>query len=341
MPNLHGLTRSQGKPLKKNGKARAHTNIALIKYWGKADEALIIPMNNSLSVTLDRFYTETRVTFDETLTEDQLILNGEAVNAKESAKIQRYMEMIRKEAGISEHALIESENFVPTAAGLASSASAYAALAGACNEALQLGLSDKDLSRLARRGSGSASRSIYGGFAEWEKGNDDETSFAHRVEADGWENELAMVFVVINNKSKKVSSRSGMSLTRDTSRFYQYWLDNVEPDLKEIKEAIAQKDFKRMGEVIEANGLRMHATNLGAQPPFTYLVPESYDAMRIVHECREAGLPCYFTMDAGPNVKVLIEKKNQQAIVDKFLQEFDQSQIITSDITQSGVEIIK
>lgn len=327
--------------MKKNGKARAHTNIALIKYWGKADEALIIPMNNSLSVTLDRFYTETRVTFDETLTEDQLILNGEAVNAKESAKIQRYMEMIRKEAGISEHALTESENFVPTAAGLASSASAYAALAGACNEALQLGLSDKDLSRLARRGSGSASRSIYGGFAEWEKGNDDETSFAHRVEADGWENELAMVFVVINNKSKKVSSRSGMSLTRDTSRFYQYWLDNVEPDLKETKEAIAQKDFKRMGEVIEANGLRMHATNLGAQPPFTYLVPESYDAMRIVHECREAGLPCYFTMDAGPNVKVLIEKKNQQAIVDKFLQEFDQSQIITSDITQSGVEIIK
>ncbi|QFR06155.1 diphosphomevalonate decarboxylase [Staphylococcus haemolyticus] len=327
--------------MKKSGKARAHTNIALIKYWGKADEALIIPMNNSLSVTLDRFYTETRVTFDETLTEDQLILNGEAVNAKESAKIQRYMEMIRKEAGISEHALIESENFVPTAAGLASSASAYAALAGACNEALQLGLSDKDLSRLARRGSGSASRSIYGGFAEWEKGHDDESSFAHRVEADGWENELAMVFVVINNKSKKVSSRSGMSLTRDTSRFYQYWLDNVEPDLKEIKEAIAQKDFKRMGEVIEANGLRMHATNLGAQPPFTYLVPESYNAMRIVHECREAGLPCYFTMDAGPNVKVLIEKKNQQAIVDKFLQEFDQSQIITSDITQSGVEIIK
>lgn len=327
--------------MKKSGKARAHTNIALIKYWGKADEALIIPMNNSLSVTLDRFYTETRVTFDETLTEDQLILNGEAVNAKESAKIQRYMEMIRKEAGISEHALIESENFVPTAAGLASSASAYAALAGACNEALQLGLSDKDLSRLARRGSGSASRSIYGGFAEWEKGHDDESSFAHRIEADGWENELAMVFVVINNKSKKVSSRSGMSLTRDTSRFYQYWLDNVEPDLKETKEAIAQKDFKRMGEVIEANGLRMHATNLGAQPPFTYLVPESYDAMRIVHECREAGLPCYFTMDAGPNVKVLIEKKNQQAIVDKFLQEFDQSQIITSDITQSGVEIIK
>ncbi|PNZ67747.1 diphosphomevalonate decarboxylase [Staphylococcus croceilyticus] len=327
--------------MKRSGKARAHTNIALIKYWGKADEALIIPMNNSLSVTLDRFYTETKVTFDETLSHDQLILNGEEVDAKESAKIQRYMDMIRKEAGITTHALIESENFVPTAAGLASSASAYAALAGACNEALQLGLSDKDLSRLARRGSGSASRSIFGGFAEWEKGHDDATSYAHRIDANGWEDDLAMIFVVINNKSKKVSSRSGMSLTRDTSRFYQYWLDHVDEDLKETKDAISKKDFKRMGEVIEANGLRMHATNLGAHPPFTYLVPESYEAMRIVHECREAGLPCYFTMDAGPNVKVLIEKKNQQAIVDKFIETFDQAQIITSDITHSGVEIIK
>ena len=110
-------------------------------------------MNNSLSVTLERFYTETRVTFDASLTEDQLILNKEAVNAKKRAKIQRYMDMIRKEAGISTYALIESDNFVPTAAGLASSASAYAALAGACNEALDLNLSDKDLSRLARRGS--------------------------------------------------------------------------------------------------------------------------------------------------------------------------------------------
>ena len=196
--------------MKKSGKARAHTNIALIKYWGKADENLIIPMNNSLSVTLERFYTETRVTFDDSLTEDQLILNKEAVNAKESAKIQRYMDMIRKEADISTYALIESDNFVPTAAGLASSASAYAALAGACNEALDLNLSDKDLSRLARRGSGSASRSIYGGFAEWEKGYDDKTSYAHQIESDGFENDLAMIFVVINNKSKKVSSRSGM-----------------------------------------------------------------------------------------------------------------------------------
>ena len=150
------------------------------------------------------------------------------------------MDMIRKEAGISTYALIESDNFVPTAAGLASSASAYAALAGACNEALDLNLSDKDLSRLARRGSGSASRSIYGGFAEWEKGHDDKTSYAHQIESDGFENDLAMIFVVINNKSKKVSSRSGMSLTRET-HVLSILVRSCREDLKVTKQAIAQK----------------------------------------------------------------------------------------------------
>ncbi|AXV43116.1 MULTISPECIES: diphosphomevalonate decarboxylase [Staphylococcus] len=325
----------------KSGKARAHTNIALIKYWGKADEKLIIPMNNSLSVSLDKFYTETKVTFDSDYPADQLILNGKEANEKETKKIQSYMDIVREIANTDLHARIDSQNFVPTAAGLASSASAYAALAAACNEALQLELSDKDLSRLARRGSGSASRSIFGGFAEWEKGHDDETSYAHPIDAEHWEDELSMIFVVINNQSKKVSSRSGMSLTRDTSRFYQYWLDHVDEDIKEAKQAIEAKDFKQLGEVIEANGLRMHATNLGSQPPFTYLVQESYDAMAIVHECRKMGVPCYFTMDAGPNVKVLVEKKNKQLVIDQFLKHFEASQIIASDIIATGVEIIK
>ncbi|MDW8570280.1 diphosphomevalonate decarboxylase [Staphylococcus shinii] len=324
-----------------SGKARAHTNIALIKYWGKADENYIIPMNNSLSVTLDRFYTETKVTFDESYDKDTLILNGEVVAENEAVKISKFMDIVRELGGTSAHAYIESENYVPTAAGLASSASAYAALAAACDKALNLGLTGKALSRLARRGSGSASRSIYGGFVEWEKGHDDETSYSFPVEADNWENELAMIFVVINNKSKKVSSRAGMSLTRDTSRFYQYWLDHVDEDITAVKHAINQKDFKQLGEVIEANGLRMHATNLGAQPPFTYMVDDSYLVMDIVHQCREAGYPCYFTMDAGPNVKILVEKKNQQAVIDALYKSFDEAQIIASDIISTGVEIIE
>ncbi|WP_206166620.1 diphosphomevalonate decarboxylase [Mammaliicoccus sciuri] len=324
-----------------SGKARAHTNIALIKYWGKADESLIIPMNNSLSVTLDKFYTETKVTFSPEYTKDILVLNGEEVNEEQSKKIYQFMNLVRERSHTSHYAYIESVNYVPTAAGLASSASAFAALAAACNEALNLNMSDKDLSRLARRGSGSASRSIFGGFAEWEKGHDDETSYAHAIDAQDWEEDLSMVFVVINNQSKKVSSRSGMSHTRDTSRFYQYWLDHVDEDIASVKEAIRNKDFKHLGEVIEENGLRMHATNLGAQPPFTYLVPESYEVMDIVHQCRKAGYPCYFTMDAGPNVKILVEKKNQQFIIDALLKSFNKEQVIASDITNTGIEIIE
>ncbi|MBO1199598.1 diphosphomevalonate decarboxylase [Staphylococcus simiae] len=325
----------------KSGKARAHTNIALIKYWGKKDEQLIIPMNNSISVTLDKFYTETKVTFDQQLSEDQFILNGNKMTGKELTKISEYMDIVRQRANTTDYAMIESDNFVPTAAGLASSASAYAALAAACNQALSLNLSDKDLSRLARIGSGSASRSIFGGFAEWEKGYNDETSYAHTIDANHFEDDLAMIFVVINNQSKKVPSRYGMSLTRNTSRFYHYWLDHIEEDLNDARQAIANKDFKRLGEVIEENGLRMHATNLGATPPFTYLVQESYDVMALVHACRQAGYPCYFTMDAGPNVKILVEKKNKQAIIDKLLTHFEENQIIDSDITPTGVEIIE
>lgn len=324
-----------------SGKVRAHTNIALIKYWGKADESLIIPMNNSLSVTLDKFYTETKVTFSPEYTKDILVLNGEEVNEEQSKKIYQFMNLVRERSHTSHYAYIESVNYVPTAAGLASSSSAFAALAGACNEALNLNMSDKDLSRLARRGSGSASRSIFGGFAEWDKGHDDETSYAHAIDTQGWEEDLSMVFVVINNQSKKVSSRSGMSHTRDTSRFYQYWLDHVDEDIASVKEAIRNKDFKYLGEVIEENGLRMHATNLGAQPPFTYLVPESYEVMDIVHQCRKAGYPCYFTMDAGPNVKILVEKKNQQFIIDALLKSFNKEQVIASDITNTGIEIIE
>ena len=152
--------------------ARAHTNIALVKYWGKADEELIIPQNNSLSLTLDHFYTDTTVQFDPTLTADQFTLNGQA---QETTKITKFLDIIRQMAASQLFARVESTNHVPTMAGLASSASAYAALALAGSKALGLDLNSKDLSRLARRGSGSACRSIYGGFVEWKKGDSDQT----------------------------------------------------------------------------------------------------------------------------------------------------------------------
>lgn len=313
------------------GKARAYTNIALIKYWGKRDEALILPMNNSLSLTLDAFYTETTATFAEEFTEDRFFLDGVQQSKAATKKISAFLDLIRTEANCSFSALIDSQNFVPTAAGLASSASGLAALAGACNEALGLHLSSEELSRLARKGSGSACRSIYGGFAEWQQGTD-ATSYAVQVPSDHWENDLSMIFILINDQAKEVSSRDGMRRTVETSSFYAGWLTAAAKDLVTIKQAITDKDFTALGEVTEANALKMHATTLAAQPPFTYWSPESLRAMDCVRQIRQQGLPCYFTMDAGPNVKVLCQKRDEQAILQALQANFAKEQLILAHV---------
>jgi len=312
------------------GKARAYTNIALIKYWGKKNEELILPMNSSLSLTLDTFYTETTVSFDPTYQEDYFFLDGHQQNQQQTAKLTEFLDIVRQQADCSFYAKVTSENHVPTAAGLASSASGLAALAGACNVALQLDLSDKDLSRLARRGSGSACRSIFGGFAQWHQGDSDETSFAEAISAAGWENQLAMLFILISDNEKEISSRDGMKRTVETSVFYPGWLSSVEADLTAVHKAINTQDFIYLGETIEANALRMHGTTLGALPPFTYWSPDSLKAMACVRKARAHGIPCYFTMDAGPNVKVLVEKKNLGALTAFLTDYFSKEQLITA-----------
>ncbi|MBE6173617.1 diphosphomevalonate decarboxylase [Enterococcus mundtii] len=323
-----------------SGKARAYTNIALIKYWGKKNEELILPMNNSLSLTLDAFYTETEVIFSDSFTDDLFYLDHELQTEAATKKISRFLDLVRTQANTNKRAKVISHNFVPTAAGLASSASGLAALASACNEALGLELDKQALSRLARRGSGSACRSIFGGFVEWEKGHDDQTSYAQQIPSNGFEDELAMVFVLINDQQKDVSSRDGMRRTVETSHFYQGWLDSVETDLRELKQAIAEKSFQKMGEIMERNGLKMHGTTLAANPPFTYWSPDSLKAMQAVRELRASGIPCYFTMDAGPNVKVLVEKKNQTAVQAKFIELFSRQQVILAHAGQ-GITIIE
>lgn len=310
------------------GKARAYTNIALIKYWGKKDEELILPMNNSLSLTLDAFYTETTVSFDPALQADTFLLDGQLQNTAATAKISRFLDLLRELAGTKLRAAVTSENFVPTAAGLASSASGLAALAAAGNAALQLGLDDSQLSRLARRGSGSACRSIFGGFVEWEQGTDDLTSLAHPLAANGFENDLAMLFVLINDKQKDVSSRDGMRRTVATSAFYPGWLASLPEDLAAIKQAIATQDFTALGRITEANGLKMHATTLAAVPPFTYWSPQSLMAMDLVRQLRATGTECYFTMDAGPNVKVLCRRQDEAAVQQAFSNSFSSDRLI-------------
>ncbi len=318
--------------LKKIGRCRAHTNIALIKYWGKRNEALFLPMNSSLSLTLDAFFTDTQVKIDPNATEDVFFLNGKKQSVEETQKMSKFLDLFRKEADIQDNMIITSFNHVPTAAGLASSASAYAALSGALNQALELDLDTKTLSTFARRGSGSATRSLYGGFVEWQMGveNDSTSSYAIPVDDASWD--IGMIVIAVNTSKKKLSSRKGMKETVATSPFYPAWVNSAAVDLKEIKQAIKEKDFIRLGEITESNGMKMHGSMLGATPPISYWEPDSVRAIQKVKEIRENGIPCYITMDAGPNVKVLCQQSDMPNIMKQLRHDFDESKIIPSKV---------
>ncbi|HEM6590083.1 TPA: diphosphomevalonate decarboxylase [Streptococcus suis] len=314
---------------KQTGIARAHTNIALIKYWGKRDKELFLPMNSSLSLTLDAFYTDTKVVFDPELTADEFYLNGILQKEKEMLKISRFLDLFCEYIGERAFARVESLNFVPTAAGLASSASAFAALALATATALDLDLSPATLSTLARRGSGSSTRSLFGGFVEWDMGTGSEDSMAHPIDDADWD--IAMVVLAVNTGPKKIASREGMDHTIATSPFYAAWVDTAKQDLVDIKAAIASRDFEKLGQITEHNGMKMHATTLSANPPFTYWSADSLVAQEAVRQVRETtGLSAYMTMDAGPNVKVLCRASQMDELVAELGKVFPREKIITS-----------
>lgn len=301
--------------------ARANTNIALIKYWGKRDENLFLPMNSSLSITLDRFYTITTVEFSDKLQNDQFILNGKVPSDKDANKVFNFLDMIRKKAGVNLHALVSSENKVPTAAGFASSASGFAALAAAATKSLQMNLDSRELSVLARQGSGSACRSIFGGFVEWQKGikEDGDDSYAVQLLPESqWS--LSILSVMVNSKEKKISSREGMKSTVEKSPFYSGWLQTVEQDLEIAKDAIQDRDFEALGEVMERNALKMHATMLGSEPPIIYWESGTVDVIKHIQELRLLGTKAYFTIDAGPNVKVLCLPEDEEKLRNSLLE---------------------
>lgn len=291
--------------------AKAHTNIALIKYWGKRNEQLFLPMNSSLSITLDQFYTVTTVKFSGNKSEDVLFINDCLMGGAETKKVTQFLDRLRTISGIQLYATIRSENKVPTAAGFASSASGFAALAAAAVKALQLDVDKKELSQIARQGSGSACRSIYGGFVEWQKGEREDGTDSYAVSIlDEQDWRIAVLSVVLTSQPKQVLSREGMKRTVDTSPFYDSWVKEAGKDLTVAKAAIQQRDFSMLGQVAEANALKMHATMLGAQPPFFYWQSATLEVMHRVHALRSEGILAYFTIDAGPNVKILCEPEN-------------------------------
>lgn len=307
--------------------ARAHTNIALIKYWGKRDTTLFLPYTSSLSLTLDAFYTDTSVEFCEG--GDEFILNGEKQDEKATKKISHFIDLFRQQAHRHDFVRVVSTNHVPTAAGLASSASAYAALAMALNTLFELHLSRTELSTFSRKGSGSSTRSLFGGFVEWDKGEDDTTSIARPLLAEE-DVPCGMIICLINKKKKEISSREGMALTVETSPFFPAFVEASAVDLEEMKLAIADRDVNRIGQIAERNAFRMHATMLGANPPFTYFEPKTIETIQFVKQLRQEGYHCYVTMDAGPNVKVIAPLDELEDIHQKLQTLFKDNELITA-----------
>lgn len=290
--------------------ASAHPNIALIKYWGKRDEGLHLPTTSSLSMTLDIYPTTTTVILGRS-TDDEIVL-GDAPAPKAFAdKVSRFLDLIRQRVRDPRRAQVYTVSTVPLGAGLASSAAGFAALAVAGAAAYGLELDRTALSRLARRGSGSASRSIFGGFVQWHRGEGngalgDESSFAQPIDATRLD--PALVVAVVSAQEKSISSRDAMRRTMETSPFYHPWVRASRRDLTQIRTAIGAGDLSAVGEIAERNALGMHATMLGAQPPVRYFAPGSMCVLDQVQALRREGVAAYATMDAGPNVKVLCER---------------------------------
>lgn len=290
--------------------ATAHPNIALVKYWGKRDSDLNLPATGSLSMTLDIFPTTTTVTVDESSAGDTLVFGGVERSDGPAQRVTRFLDLVRQLAGSDRYARVETVNTVPSAAGLASSASGFAALAVAASAAYGLDLDIPALSRLARRGSGSASRSVIPGFAIWQAGDDDATSFAEPIAAP----DLAMVVAMVEKREKPVSSREAMRRTILTSPYYSAWVESTAETLDAAALACADGDVERLGRITEVNALRMHALIQSCDPPIRYLTPVSVEIFDRVAALRESGVGAWATADAGPNVVVLTRPDDVPAV---------------------------
>jgi diphosphomevalonate decarboxylase len=280
--------------------------VALVKYFGKRDAALNLPAAGSLSLALEPLSTTTEVTFDEGLAADAVTLDGEAADEGFAARVSTFLDLLRDLAGTDARARVATENELPTAAGLASSASGFAALALAGAAALELGLGPDELSALARRGSGSAARSIPGGVALWNAGEraDGSDSFARAIARPG-EIDVRLVVGVADTGPKPIGSTAAMELTRETSPFYRAWIEGIDRDLAGAVAAVESRDLARLGEIAEHNALKMHAAALAAEPGIVFWSPTTVAALHRVRELRGAGLDVWFTCDAGPQPKVL------------------------------------
>ena len=305
---------------------RSYANIAIIKYWGKKAEKEMVPATSSISLTLENMYTETTLSpLPADARADEFYINGQLQNEAEHIKMRKIIDRYRPEgAGFVR---IDTKNNMPTAAGLSSSSSGLSALVKACNAYFQLGLDRKELALEAKFASGSSSRSFYGPIAAWDK----DSGEIYPVETDL---KLAMIMLVLEDQKKPISSRDGMKLCVETSTTFEDWIRQSEQDYKDMLIYLKENDFEKVGVLTEKNALAMHATTKTANPPFSYLTDASYEAMDFVRQLREQGESCYFTMDAGPNVKVLCLEKDLEHLSELLGQRYRLIVSKTKDLSQ-------
>jgi len=298
--------------------AQSFANIAFIKYWGNRDNTLRLPISGSISMNLDGLYTRTTVSFQPSLPFDELIINGHEVTGAGLDRISYILDIIRGMANIYDQAEVISENNFPSGAGIASSASAFAALALAGSTAAGLKLSEPELSRLARRGSGSAARSIPGGFVEWQVGTDHEDSFAFSIAGpDHWD--LVDCVAIVSEAHKKTGSTEGHSVA-STSPLQAARVADAPRRLDFCRKAILERDFDAFASIVELDSDMMHAVMMTSTPALHYWKPASLEVMNFVRQWRADGLPVCYTVDAGPNVHVLCPE-SEVHIVEKRLRE--------------------
>ena len=307
--------------------AIANPNIAFIKYWGNRDQNLRLPVNGSISMNLDSLFTRTRVSFSPDLIGDSLILDGAVQSGASLTRVSRFLDLVREMAGITHPAQVESSNNFPTGAGIASSASAYAAISLAASRAAGLELDEAALSRLARRGSGSAARSVPAGYVEWLPGTDDASSYASSIAPpDHWD--LVDCIAVVSRVHKPTGSSEGHALA-GTSPLQAARVADAPRRLDLCRTAILERDFAAFAAITEQDSNLMHAVMMTSTPNLFYWQPATLAVIQSVQEWRSTGLACCYTIDAGPNVHVLSTQESQVQVT-RLLQEIPGVQQVLS-----------
>jgi diphosphomevalonate decarboxylase len=294
--------------------AQASPNIAFIKYWGNRDQTLRLPANGSISMNLGGLHTRTQVTFASNFQADTLTINGQRAENLALVRASALIGRVRALAGIQTFAQIDSENNFPTGAGIASSASAFAALSLAAAAAAGLELPEKDLSRLARTGSGSACRSIPAGFTEWLPGTSDKDSYAVSLAPpDHWD--LVDNIAVVSRAHKPTGSTRGHARAH-TSPLQAARVADAPRRLELCRRALLDRDFEELAAVTELDSNLMHAVMQTSTPPLLYWEPATVAILQAIPAWRKSGTPVFYTIDAGPNVHVLCPTAHQAKVAE-------------------------